>query len=99
MKIPKTKTDAMEICENNIQRVKTELDRKIIEQVSEFKYIGNTVPFDSKHIEFKIQTDNKINGIIRRSFGKQMFRETQLRLYNIISKSVLTYGNENWSLK
>jgi hypothetical protein len=39
MKISKTKTKAMGICGNNIQRVNTELDGKIIAQVSEFKYL------------------------------------------------------------
>jgi hypothetical protein len=69
----------MGICGNNIQRVKIELDGKIIKLVSEFKYLENTVSFASKGVGFKIQTYNKTNGIIRRSFGKQMFRGIQLR--------------------
>jgi hypothetical protein len=40
-----------------------------------------------------------MNGIIRRHFGKQMSKETQLRLHNITSKSTLRYGSENWILK
>jgi hypothetical protein len=38
----------MRICENNIRRVKIELGRKVIEEISEFKYLGNTVSLDNK---------------------------------------------------
>jgi hypothetical protein len=61
----------MGICGSNIQTIKVELDGKIIEKVLEFKYLENTISFDNKDIEFKIQTYNKMNGIIRQSFGKQ----------------------------
>jgi hypothetical protein len=40
-----------------------------------------------------------MNSVISRSFGKQMTKETQLRLYNITSKAVPKYGSENWPLK
>lgn len=63
MKISKTR--AMRISGNNIQRVKTEVDVKIIEQFSEIKYLGNTIFFDSKCTDFKIQTYNKKSGITR----------------------------------
>jgi hypothetical protein len=89
----------MGICGNNIRRIKTELDCKITAQVSEFKYLRNTVSFDNKNIELKIKTYNKMNGINRQSFGKQIPRETQLRLHNTTSKEALTYGSENWILK
>jgi hypothetical protein len=65
MKISITKTKATRICENNIHGVKTELDGKITERVSEFKYLGNIISFDNKGIEFKIKTYNKTNGIIK----------------------------------
>jgi hypothetical protein len=82
---------------SNIQRV--ELDEKIIEQVSEYKYPGNIIFFGNKDIEFKVQTCNKVNGIIRQTFGKQMSRESQPRLHNITSKAALTRGSENWILR
>jgi len=34
-----------------------------------------------------LQTYNKINGAIGRHFGKQMNKETKLRIYNITAKA------------
>jgi RNA binding exosome subunit len=42
---------------------------------------------------------NKINGAIRRHFGKQMNKETKLRIHNITPKAALKFGNEAWVLK
>ena len=41
----------------------------------------------------------KINGPIRRHFGKQMNKETKLRIYNITAKAALKFGSEAWVLK
>ena len=68
----------------------------IIEQVTDFKYLGYRI------LEFKsdkLQTYNKINGAIRRHFGKQMNKETKLRIHNITVKSALKFGSEAWVLK
>jgi hypothetical protein len=40
MTISSTKTKSMAVCGNNIQRVKMVIDDKIIEQVTEVKYLG-----------------------------------------------------------
>ena len=50
-------------------------------------------------VEDKLQTYNKINGAIRRHFGKQMNKETKLRIYNITAKAALKFGSEAWVLK
>ena len=50
-------------------------------------------------LEDKLQTYNKINGAIRRHFGKQMIKETKLRIYNITAKAALKFGSEAWVLK
>jgi len=42
---------------------------------------------------------NKINGAIRRHFGKQMNKETKLRIHNITAKPALKFGSEAWVLK
>ena len=42
---------------------------------------------------------NKINGVIRRHFGKQMNKETKLRIHNITAKAALKFGSEAWVLK
>jgi hypothetical protein len=41
-----------------------------------------------------LQTYNKINGTIRRHFGKQMNKETKLRIHNIRAKAVLKFGSK-----
>jgi len=41
-----------------------------------------------------MKTYNKINGAIRRRFGKQMNKETKLRIHNITAKAALKFGSE-----
>ena len=50
-------------------------------------------------LEHKFQTYNKINGAIRRHFGKQMNKETKLRINNITAKAALKFGSEAWVMK
>ena len=50
-------------------------------------------------LEDKLQTYNKINGVIRRHFVKQMNKETKLRIHNITAKAALKFGSEAWILK
>ena len=50
-------------------------------------------------LEDKLQTYNTINGVIRRHFGKQMDKETKLRVHNITAKAALKFGSEGWVLK
>ena len=45
-------------------------------------------------LEDKLQTYNKINGAIWRHFGKQMNKETKLRIRNITAKAALKFGSE-----
>jgi hypothetical protein len=40
-----------------------------------------------------------MNGEIRRHFGKQMNKETKLRIHNITAKAALKFGSEAWVLK
>ena len=42
----------------------------IIEQVTDFKYLGYRISEYKSDLEDKLQTYNKINGAIRRHFGK-----------------------------
>jgi hypothetical protein len=43
MKISTTETKTIGLCGKNIQRVKIEIEGKIIEQVSSFNYSGNLI--------------------------------------------------------
>jgi hypothetical protein len=78
MTISSTKTKSMAMC-GNIQRVEIVIDDKIIEKVTEFKYLGFCISEYKSDLEDKSQTYNKINGAIRRHFGEQMTKETKIK--------------------
>ena len=46
-----------------------------------------------------MQTYNKINRVIRRHYGKQVNKETKLRIHNITAKAALKFGSEAWVLR
>ena len=70
----------------------------IIEHVTDFKYLGYRISEYVSDLEDKLQTNNKINGAIRRHFGKQMNKETKLRIH-ITVKAALKFESEAWVLK
>jgi hypothetical protein len=72
------------------------INDKIIEQIIEFKYLGYCISENKNDLEDKLQTYNIINGTLRRHFGKQMTKETKLRIHNITAKTALKFGNEVW---
>jgi len=75
------------------------INDNIIEQVTDFKYLEYCVSEFKSNVEDKLQTYNKINGAIRRHFGKQMNKETKLRIHNIAAKAALKFRSEAWVLK
>jgi len=84
---------------NHIQRVKIVINDNIIEQVTDFKYVGYRISEFKSDLEDKFKTYNKINGAMRRHFGKKMNKETKLRIHNITAKAALKFGSEAWVLK
>jgi len=84
---------------NYIQRVKIVLNGNIIEQVTDFKYLGYRISEYKTDLEDKLQTYNKINGAIRGHFGKQLNNDTKLRIHNITAKAALKFGSEACVLK
>ena len=68
------------------------INDNIIEQVTDFKYLGYRISEYGSDLEDKLQTYNKIKGDIRRYFGKQMNKETKLRIHNITAKVALKLG-------
>ena len=64
---------------NQIQRVKIVINDNIIEQVTDFKYLWYCMPEFKSDLEDKLQTYNKINGAIRRHFGKQMNKKNKVK--------------------
>ena len=67
--------------------------------VTDFEYFGYRVSEYKGDLEDKLQTYNKIDGAIRRHFGKQMNKKTKLRIHNITAKTALKFGSEAWVLK
>jgi len=84
---------------SHIQRAKIVINDNIMEQVTYFKYLGYRISEYGSDLKDKLQTYNKINGAIRRHFGKQMNKETKLRIHNITSKAALKFGSEAWILR
>jgi len=99
MTISSTKTKSMAMWGNHIQRVKIVINDNIFEKVTDFKYLGYRISEFKSDLEVKLQTYNKINGAIRRHFGKQTNKETKLRIHNITAKAALKFGSEAWILK
>ena len=99
MTISSAKVKSMVMWGNHIQSVKIEINDNIIEQVTYFKYLGYRRSEYKSDLEDKLQTYNKINGAIRRHFGKQVNEETKLRIHNITAKTALKFGSEAWVLK
>jgi hypothetical protein len=42
---------------------------------------------------------NKLNGVLRRHFEKQMRKGLQIRLHNVTAKPAVLYGGECWTLR
>jgi len=68
-------------------------------QLTGFKYLGHHISEYKRVLEDTLQTYNKINGAIRRHFGKQMNKEAKLRIHNITAKAALKFGSKVWVLK
>jgi len=75
------------------------INDNIIEQVTDLKYLGYRISEYKSDLEDKLQTYNKTNGAIWRHFGKQMSKETKLRIQNITAKAALKFGSGAWVLK
>jgi hypothetical protein len=50
-------------------------------------------------LENNIEKYNKINGIIKIHFGKNMRPELQVRMHNVLSKPAMMDGSETWVLR
>jgi len=71
MTVSSTKTKSMAMWGSHIQRVKIVINENIIEKVTDFKYLGYRISEYGSDLEDKLQTYNKINGALRRHFGKK----------------------------
>jgi hypothetical protein len=101
MEIPEEKTNSMGVTGKTPHRVKILISNKIIEQMMDFIYLESHIsPFEhQKDIERKFMKHNKLNGVLRRNFWKQMRKDLQMRLHKVIAKPALPYGSECWTLR
>jgi len=79
MTISSTKTKSMAVCGNHIQRVKMVINDNIIEEVTDFKYLGYRISEYKSDSEDKLQTYNKINGDVWRHFGKKNEQRNKIK--------------------
>ena len=73
--------------------------KRILNTVHIFTPVTRKISEYKSDLEDKLQTYNKINGAIRRHFGKQINKVTKLRIHNITVKAALKFGSESWVLK
>jgi len=64
MTISSTKTKSVEMCGNHIQRVKVVINDNIIEQVTDFKYLGYRISEYKSDLGDKLETYKKISKAI-----------------------------------
>ena len=100
MNVKKTKT--MVISRDTGTRANISIDNEELEQVEEFKYLGQTVTADAKtEKEIKIRI-----GIAKSRFqemkivltNKRITQELRLRLVKCFVLSTFTYGCETWTI-
>ena len=89
----------MAMWRNYIQMVQIVINDNVIEQITDFKYMGYHISEYKSDLEGKLQTYNKINVAMWRHFGKQINKEIKLRIHNITAKAALKFGSEGWVLK
>ena len=75
----RAKTKSVAMWGNHIQRVKIVINDNIIEQVTDFKYVVYRISEFKNDLEDKLQTYNKINGAIRRHFGKETNKTNKVK--------------------
>ena len=83
---------------NHTQIVKIVINDNIIEQITDFKYLGYRISENKSDLEDKLRIYNKINRAIRRHFEKKN-KETKLRIHNLTAQAALKFRSEAWLLK
>jgi hypothetical protein len=81
-------------------RSKITLDNNpIIEQLSDFNYLGCDVTYKyDEDLNKKMNKCQSICGVISRTLKKSK-KETNLKFYKVMAIPVLLYGCETWTLK
>jgi hypothetical protein len=93
MTIFSTITKSKAVLRNHIQKVQIEINDKIMAQVTDFIYLVFHISEYKSNLEDKLQLYNKMNGVLRRHFVKQMKIETKLSIPSITAKAALKFGS------
>ena len=101
MRISSEKTKTMAFKGKEPVRSKIVINGKIIEQVNNFKYLGNTISYQGEvDVGGKIAKFLRVTGLINRTLRSSKVRkETRLKVYNTLAIPMMTYGSEVWALK
>ena len=55
--------------------------------------------FETRRRQEELNYNINLKSALRRHFGKQMNKETKIRIHNITAKAALKFGSEAWVLK
>jgi hypothetical protein len=72
-----SKIETLAMCCENLKRVKIELEGRVIQQVTEFTYLGNMICECKPDTEINMHKYNKLNRLIKRHPGKQISEHTK----------------------
>ena len=79
-------------------RAKIVIDGTVLEQVSNFEYLGYSVSYNAcNDVVNKLHKFNLMCGTIRRTL-KSASKGTRLKFYKMMALPTLLYGSENWTL-
>ena len=99
MKISAGKTKIMAFHGKWPIRSKIVVENKILEQVSNFKYLGCDITYDyDQDLQQKVSRFNMICGAINRSLRNRARKNTLLKFYKVMAIPALAYGSEAWVL-
>ncbi|KAK7861914.1 hypothetical protein R5R35_009378 [Gryllus longicercus] len=81
-------------------RSKIVIDNTVIDQTSNFNYLGCDISYDTdKDIENKTNKFQSICGIINRTLQNKARKDTKIKFYKTMAAPVLLYGSESWIMK
>jgi hypothetical protein len=101
MKISCSKSKIMALLGQHPTQSKIVVEKKILEQVNTFNYLGCNLSHESKKdLQEKIIKFQKIVGILNNIFKpKEVQKATRLRVYNTLAISAIMNGSETWTLR
>src|SRR6266576_4746657 len=101
MKMSTSQTKTLAFKGKNTARSKIVVSGKIIEQVNNFRYLGEDMLYDGElDIQNKLNKFLKITGLINRVLNvNKIWREMRMKVYNTLAIPMLTYGSEVWALR